>query len=100
LTGRSKSELTASGAYKKSSYEYDYYCLLPEREALYEAINRRVDRMMQLGLLGEIELLLERGLVSALRRANVIGYDELLDCHEGKCSLEEAVEKIKQNSRR
>jgi tRNA dimethylallyltransferase len=90
----------ASSGYKKSSYEYTYYCLLPERDALYEAINRRVDRMMHLGLVDEIERLLKRGLGPALRQANVIGYEELLDYTEERSTLEEAVEKIKQNSRR
>jgi tRNA dimethylallyltransferase len=100
LTGCAKSELLASGAYKKSRYEFDYFCLLPEREALYDAINRRVDKMMQLGLANEIERLLLRGLGPALRRANVIGYEELLDRFENRSTLEEAVERIKQNSRR
>jgi tRNA dimethylallyltransferase len=99
-TGRAKSELLASGAYKKSSYEFATYCLLPEREALYEAINRRVDLMMQQGLLEEIDRLLELGLRPALRRANVIGYDELLDYRDEQCSLVEAIEQVKQNSRR
>jgi tRNA dimethylallyltransferase len=100
LTGRAKSELLASGAYKRSSYEFATYCLLPEREALYEAINCRVELMMQQGLLEEIDRLLELGLGPAVRRANVIGYDEFLDYRDGRCSLVEAVELVKQNSRR
>ncbi len=100
LTGQPKSKLLASGAYKKSEYDYAFYCLMPDREALYEAINGRVGRMLEQGLLEEIDGLLARGLGAALRRANVIGYEEFLDYREGKCTLEEAVDMLKQNSRR
>jgi tRNA dimethylallyltransferase len=100
LTGKSKSELMAFGAYKKSKYAFSYYCFQPEREALYRRINRRVDLMMQQGLLAEVEALVERGLGPAMSRAKVIGYDELLDYLDGRCTIDEAVEAIKQNSRR
>ena len=100
LTGRPKSELLAAGAYKRSSYAYSFYCLQPERTALYEAINRRVDAMMKAGLPEEVDRLVRRGLEPQLRRANVIGYDELLDYLDDRCSLDEAVAMIKQNSRR
>lgn len=100
LAGQPKSKLTASGAYKRSGFDYQLYCLQPERERLYEAINRRVDLMMQAGLLEEVKRLVDRGLRPALRRANVIGYDELLDFLDRRISLDEGVDLIKQNSRR
>ena len=100
LTGRPKSELTASGTYKKSSYAYSSYCLQPDRAALYDAINRRVDQMIDRGLLDEVNRLADRGLTERVRRANVIGYQELLDHVEGRGRLDEAVAMIKQNSRR
>ena len=100
LTGRPKSELLAAGAYKRSSYAYSFYCLQPERTALYEAINRRVDAMIKAGLPEEVDRLVRRGLEPQLRQANVIGYDELLDYLDDRCSLDEAVAMIKQNSRR
>lgn len=100
LTGQPKSALAAAGTYKKSKYEYKIYVLQPARERLYEAIDRRVDEMMQSGWLQEVEDMVRRGLGPALRRANVIGYDELMDFVENKCTLSEAVNMIKQNSRR
>lgn len=100
LTGKSKTELIASDAYKRSKYDYTYYCLQPERDTLYAAINDRVDSMMQAGLLDEAESLVNRGLEPQLRKANVIGYEELLDYFEDRLSLDEAVAMIKQNSRR
>jgi len=100
LTGKPKSELVAGGAYKRSRYTYSLYCLQPERVELYDRINERVEVMMQTGLLTEVEQLVAQGWKDRLRRANVIGYKELLDYLDGRCSLEEAVAMIKQNSRR
>ena len=100
LTGRPKSELTCSGAYKRSRYEYSLHCLQQDRESLYDRINRRVDQMLADGLVGEVEKLVADGLRGRLREARVIGYDEILDYLDGRASLDEAVESIKQNSRR
>ena len=100
LTHTPKSKLAASGAYKKSGYEYELFCLLPNRAELYAAIDRRVDEMMSGGLLGEVEALVREGLGPVLRKANVIGYDELLDYLDDKCPLDEAIARIKQNTRR
>lgn len=68
-----------------------------EREALYNRINQRVDLMMQQGLLQEAESLYEYKNLNAL---NTVGYKELFDYIEGRWSLEEAIERIKGNTRR
>lgn len=70
-----------------------------DRSALYERINKRVDIMMEHGLLHEVKSLYEK-YGSALKELNIIGYSEIIDFILGKSSLEEAVENIKQNSRR
>jgi tRNA dimethylallyltransferase len=100
LAGVSKTHLVASGSYKKSAHRYVSYCLLPPREILYEQIEVRVDKMMQSGWLGELQQLLANGQGESIRKANVIGYQELLGHLEGQYSLAEAVELIKQNTRR
>ena len=100
LTGKCKSELVTTGAYKKAEYSFEYHCLMPEREKLYERINRRVDDMLAAGLLDEVSALIARGYRQALGRARVIGYAELLDHLDGKTSLDEAISLIKQNTRR
>jgi tRNA dimethylallyltransferase len=66
------------------------------REVLYDRINRRVDAMMEKGLLEEVQALFPQRHLTALQ---TVGYQELFEYLEGKWSLEEAVEKIKQNSR-
>ncbi len=100
LTGRTKSELVISGAYKKVECDFDYHCLALPREQLYERINDRVDRMIAHGWLDEVAALEARGMKGHVRKANVLGYGELLDVLEGKYRLDEAVTLIKQNTRR
>ena len=68
-----------------------------DREELYQRINRRVDQMMAQGLLQEAERLYPQRSVNAL---NTVGYKELFDYMDGRWSLEEAVERIKGNTRR
>ncbi len=100
LTGKSKSELVATESHRKSPHCFDYFCLIPQRQALYSAIDERLDRIMQQGLLEEIRKLCQKGLREQIRKANVIGYNELLDHFDGKTTLSEAVSLTKQNSRR
>jgi tRNA dimethylallyltransferase len=67
-----------------------------ERDELYERINNRVDSMMEQGLLQEARSLYPQRHLNAL---NTVGYKELFDYMDGNCTLAEAVEKIKQNTR-
>jgi tRNA dimethylallyltransferase len=67
-----------------------------EREKLYERINQRVDLMMEEGLLEEVKSLQEHQHLNALK---TVGYTELFKYLNNECSLPEAVEKIKQNTR-
>ena len=68
-----------------------------EREELYNRINARVDRMMQQGLLKEASEMYPHRDLNAL---NTVGYKELFDYFDGRWTLEEAVERIKGNTRR
>lgn len=67
------------------------------REELIRRINLRLDEMMSLGLLGEVKANYPFRSLNAL---NTVGYKELFDYLDGNCSLEEAVEKIRLNTRR
>lgn len=69
----------------------------PDRRLLHERINRRVDLMMKEGLEEEARSLLPYRHLNAL---NTVGYKELFEYFDGKCSLDSAVEKIKTNTRR
>jgi tRNA dimethylallyltransferase len=67
-----------------------------EREELYDRINRRVELMMKEGLLEEAKSFYPKQHLNSL---NTVGYKELFDYFDGKCTLEFAVDKIKQHSR-
>ena len=67
------------------------------REELYDRINQRVDQMMQQGLLDEAKALYPMRQMNAL---NTVGYKELFDYLDGRWPLQEAVERIKGNTRR
>jgi tRNA dimethylallyltransferase len=68
-----------------------------EREIMYDRINRRVDLMMQEGLLGEVKKLYPNRHLNALQ---TVGYRELFDYFDEKSSLDFAIEEIKKNTRR
>lgn len=73
--------------------------LAPDREALYRAIDARVDQMIAEGLEAEVAALRERGYAPPLRSQQAIGYAELHDVVDGKVDRPRAIELIKRNSR-
>ena len=70
-----------------------------EREKLYERINLRVDLMMEAGLLEEVRALYDAG-IRDVQAIKAIGYKEFYAYFDGRVTLEEAIEQVKQNSRR
>ena len=78
--------------------EVKFLFLNPDRKALYENINKRVDVMFNEGLVDEVRGLLNKCELSNTAKA-AIGYKEVIDYLEGKCSLEECKELIKKRSR-
>ncbi|MEA2066419.1 MAG: tRNA (adenosine(37)-N6)-dimethylallyltransferase MiaA [Thermotogota bacterium] len=71
-----------------------------DRKELHERINRRVDNMLEKGLLQEVKSLRENGFSSDLNAMQSIGYNEINSYLDGKLTWEEAVELIKRNTRR
>lgn len=98
ITGRRLSELQAE-SHRQSPYEVLWIGLnYRDRQKLYDRIDLRVDRMMEQGLLDEIERLTCSCTLSSTARA-AIGYKEIIDAQEAGGSLEEAVALVKQKSR-
>ena len=99
LTGITMSEHQRRSREKPSPYRLCMIGLTAKnRQVLYDRINRRVDEMMQKGLLEEARRILE---IPGLKTAyQAIGYKELAGYFNGTCTLETALEKIKQESRR
>ncbi len=98
--GVSYAEQKAGFASPQSFYESQIWCLSMDRGRLYERIDKRVDNMMQRGLLEEVESLVADGYKDALTSMQAIGYKELIQYLDGELSLYEAVELIKRRSRR
>ncbi len=95
VSGRKFSELR-SGNQQDLPFDSIVFCLTAEREFLYERINTRVDAMMKAGLLEEVNGLLDKRELQAL---NTVGYKEIFESIDGQCTLEFAIDKIKQHSR-
>ena len=84
---------------KASPYQFAYFVLNDERSHLYERIDRRVDQMMEQGLLEEVKRLKDRGLSRDMVSMQGLGYKELLAYLDGECTLEEAVRILKRDTR-
>ncbi len=84
-------------ATKPRDFKIVKICISLPREQLYDRINSRVDSMMERGLLDEAQSLYPMRHLNAL---NTVGYKELFDHFDGHYTLEEAVERIKGNTRR
>lgn len=82
---------------KERSFAFEIHVLQMEREKLYRRINHRVDKMMEAGLLEEVKSLHH---YKSLNSLQTVGYRELFDYLEQKTTLPQAIEAIKQNSRR
>lgn len=99
LTGLPISEHNAKEREKSAAYRSCYFVLNDERERLYERIDERVDEMLSLGLVDEVKALRAGGCRRRQVSMQGLGYKEILDYLDGKCTLEEAVTLIKRNTR-
>lgn len=99
LTGQLMSEHNAAQMAKDANYNYVYFALTDDRDALYARIDNRVDTMMEAGLVDEVIKLKDRGLTRDMVSMQGIGYKEILDYLNGDISLEDAIYIIKRDSR-
>ena len=98
-TGKTKTEQEADSRKNEPEFDYKVYAINWEREELYNRINKRVDLMIEEGLIEEVKNLLDKydEFPTAMQG---LGYKEVVQYLEGKCTKEEMIEKIKQESRR
>lgn len=96
MAGKPYSELRTNSK-KERNFNIVKIGLNREREELYERINKRVDMMIEEGLVEEAKSVFEYRHYNSL---NTVGYKELFEHFEGSISLEKAIELIKRNSRR
>ncbi len=98
-TGGKISEHNETEREKESPYNFAYFVLTDDRSCLYDRIDRRVDLMMEEGLLDEVRFLKERGVRRDSTAMQGLGYKELYAFLDGEYPLEEAVRIIKRDTR-
>lgn len=98
-TNEKISEHNSSQRQKDSPYDFRYFVLTDNRDVIYERIDKRVDMMMEQGLLDEVKSLKARGYSMDNISMQGLGYKEILAYLDGKYSLEEAIRIIKRDTR-
>lgn len=98
-TGTPISKHNETERQKASPYQFAYFVLNDAREQLYARINARVDTMMRDGLVEEVRNLKESGCTRDLVSMQGLGYKEILEYLDGEITLEEAVYKLKRDTR-
>ena len=98
-TGKTKTEQEILSRANDVKYDYKIFEINIDREILYNRINQRVDMMINQGLIEEVRNLIEKypNFPTAMQE---IGYKEIVEYFENKLTKDEAIEKIKQESRR
>lgn len=98
-TGKTKTEQEKESRKNAVKYNYKVFAINMNRNTLYDRINNRVDTMIQQGLINEVQEILKKykNYPTAMQG---LGYKEIKEYLEGKTSKEEAIEKVKQQTRR
>jgi tRNA dimethylallyltransferase len=100
LTGQKMSELQAVHSFQDQDYEYFKIGISLDRETLKERIDKRVDIMIEEGLVEEVKKLREMGYHNNLKPMQSIGYKEINQFLDGEIDIDEAVELIKRDTKR
>ena len=98
-TGKTKTEQEAESRKNGVKYDYKVFAINMDREKLYERINKRVDIMIEQGLIQEVENLLKKYTVFPTSMQG-LGYKEVVEYLQGNISKEEMIENIKMETRR
>ncbi len=99
LSGKKISEHNEAEKKKDSPYNFAYFVLTDDRARLYNNIDRRVDIMIEQGLVEEVRKLKQMGFHKEMVSMQGLGYKEILDYLDGNMTLEEAVYIIKRETR-
>ena len=98
-TGKNKTEQEIESRKNEVEYDYKVYAISWDREELYARINKRVDLMIEQGLIDEVKNILQKyeQFPTAMQG---LGYKEVVDYLKGNCTKQEMIEKIKMETRR
>ena len=98
-TGKKISEHNALQRQNQSPYNFAYFVLNNDRAVLYDRIEKRIDQMLDEGLVFEVQKLLDMGYTKNMVSMQGLGYKEIIDYLQGRTTLEEAVAILKRDTR-
>lgn len=98
-TGTKISEHNDAESQKESPYNFEYFVLNDDRQKLYDRIDRRIDIMLEDGLLDEVKSLVDEGYSRDLVSMQGLGYKEMIDYIQERYTLDEAVYTLKRDTR-
>jgi tRNA dimethylallyltransferase len=99
LTGKTLTEQMQQGPLPAEQRSQHVYWLSPPRDWLYDRINRRVDQMIELGLVDEVRRLMSAEKPLSRSASQALGYKEMIDHLKDECTLEAAIETIQTRTR-
>lgn len=97
VTGKTKTQVDKESI-KELKYDYRIFGMLWDRQELYERIDKRVDIMIDMGLVDEVEKINRNGISSTAIQG--LGYKEIIEYIKNEITLDDAIEKIKQETRK
>ncbi len=98
-TGYPISQHNAEQREKESPYNFEYFVLTDDRALLYERIEKRIDIMVDQGLVKEVQSLLDYGCTPEMVSMQGLGYKEIIPYLNNECSLEDAIYILKRDTR-
>lgn len=98
-TGTKISKHNEAESKKESPYNFEYFVLNDDRQKLYDRIDRRIDIMLEDGLLDEVRSLVDEGYSRDLVSMQGLGYKEMIDYIQERYTLDEAVYTLKRDTR-
>ena len=99
MTGEKLSEHNKRERERSSPFDFAYFVLTMDRKKLYERIDKRVELMFEMGLVGEVRNLMKRGYDKSLVSMQGIGYKEVIDYLTGKTGFDDCIDIIKRDTR-
>lgn len=99
ITGKTMTEWNRLDAQREGDYQIALFAIQWPRDVLYQRIDKRVDIMVENGLIEEVQALLNAGMDRHTTAMQALGYKEIVMALDGQISMEEAIDRIKQGSR-
>ncbi len=98
-TGEKMSEHNKEQRENESPYDFFYFVLTDDRDVLYDRIEKRIDKMVEEGLVDEVRGIMAQNIKRDATSMQALGYREMISYLDGEISLDEAIDLLKKNTR-